>query len=272
MFQLATTQMSTTKGASVLSTTHGIFRGLQAHIVNIIQQLPESLPIKIRTGLVEAHQKLSVYYYKYDQSPFYTWAAHTFSLIIAVCVRCVSHYLVLDPRINYKVLLEDYQDDQDLVDYLESSVLDLRTHYQRHYQASTTHDSLAELNQLTQVTSSRALSSKNRSAVNFTARYSKKERLDRNELEEYFKVDQESWELCNPLEWWVGCHAQFPNLFQLACDILTIPGTSITSSNSCLGSNFTCQVLLLPLSASFPGGVTLSPYGVQVCNRRRFVC
>jgi hypothetical protein len=32
-FQTATTDMSTMKGGSVLSTTHGIFRGLQAHIV-----------------------------------------------------------------------------------------------------------------------------------------------------------------------------------------------------------------------------------------------
>jgi hypothetical protein len=45
VFRHATTQMSTTKGASVLSTTHCIFRGLQAHIVNIIRNLPESLPI-----------------------------------------------------------------------------------------------------------------------------------------------------------------------------------------------------------------------------------
>jgi hypothetical protein len=67
--------MSTTKGASVLSTTHGIFRGLQAHIVDIIRNLPESLPIKIRNGLVAAHVKLSDYYYKFDESPFYTWAA-----------------------------------------------------------------------------------------------------------------------------------------------------------------------------------------------------
>ena len=194
-------------------------------IVNIIWQLSELLPINIRTGLVEVRQKLSIYYYKYDQSPFYTWAAHKFPLVIAVCMRCVSHYLVLDPCINYKVLLEDYQDDQDLVDYLESSVLDLCMHYQRHYQASTSHNSLAGPIQPTQVTLSWALLLKNQLAVNFTARYSKREQLYHDELEEYFRVDQEPWELCNPLEWWVGCHTQFPNLFQLACDILTIPGT-----------------------------------------------
>jgi hypothetical protein len=32
----------------------------------------------LRNGLLEAHRKLSEYYYKFDQSPFYTWAARTF--------------------------------------------------------------------------------------------------------------------------------------------------------------------------------------------------
>lgn len=140
------------------------------------------------------------------------------------------------------MLLEDYQDDQDLVDYLESSVLDLRMHYQRHYQASTSHDSLAGPIQLTQVTLSWALSSKNQWAVNFTARYSKREQLDHDELEEYFKVDQEPWELCNPLEWWVGRHTQFPNLFQLAHDILTIHGTSTVLLHQFLAYSLTLLV------------------------------
>ena len=62
-------------------------------------------------------------------------------------------------------------------------------------------------------------------SVNFTARYMKKEQLHHDKLEEYFKVEQEQWKQCNPLKWWVGHHAQFPNLFGLACDILTIPNT-----------------------------------------------
>lgn len=83
-FRSATTQMSTTKGGSVLLTTHGIFRGLQAHIVNIIWLLPDTFPFKIRDGLINAYKKLNGYYYKFDQSPFYTWATHRF-LITAAC-------------------------------------------------------------------------------------------------------------------------------------------------------------------------------------------
>ncbi|KAF8221701.1 hypothetical protein L208DRAFT_1326479, partial [Tricholoma matsutake] len=76
-FQSATTQMSTFK-QPMLSTTHTIFRGLQEHICQIYHNLPTSIAPKIKAGLLDAHRKLSDYYYKYDQSPFYTWAARKF--------------------------------------------------------------------------------------------------------------------------------------------------------------------------------------------------
>ena len=76
-FQSATTQMSTSKSL-MLSTMHMIFRGLQEHIQQIYCDLPMSTPSKIKAGLLNAHKKLSNYYYKYDQSPFYTWAACEF--------------------------------------------------------------------------------------------------------------------------------------------------------------------------------------------------
>ena len=34
----------------------------------------------------------------------------------------------------------------------------------------------------------------------------------------------EDFEACNPIHWWIGQWAQFPNLFCMACDILSIPG------------------------------------------------
>lgn len=43
-----------------------------------IKELPVGTPSVLRNGLLEAHRKLSEYYYKFDQSPFYTWAARTF--------------------------------------------------------------------------------------------------------------------------------------------------------------------------------------------------
>ena len=73
-FQSATIEMSATK-VPMLSTTHAIFRGLQDDIKNILRDLPNSVSPKIKLGLTDAHRKLSDYYYQFDASPFYTWAA-----------------------------------------------------------------------------------------------------------------------------------------------------------------------------------------------------
>jgi hypothetical protein len=73
-FRSATTQMSATK-IPMLSTTLAIFRGLQDDIKNILRGLPATTPWSIKQGLLDAHEKLSDYYHKFDESPFYTWAA-----------------------------------------------------------------------------------------------------------------------------------------------------------------------------------------------------
>jgi len=78
-FRAATTEMSRTK-EPMLSTVHAIFRGLQEHIRSILQDLPDKAPTQLRTGLTEAHRKLSDYYYRSDESPYYTWAARNFIL------------------------------------------------------------------------------------------------------------------------------------------------------------------------------------------------
>ena len=59
----------------MLSTTHTVFRGLQDEIKDILRSLPNSASPSIKTGLTDAYCKLSDYYYEYDASPFYTWAA-----------------------------------------------------------------------------------------------------------------------------------------------------------------------------------------------------
>ncbi len=74
MFRDATTQMSATH-QPMLSHTYAIFRGLQEHLCTSLQKLPSGIDPCIRDGLVAAHQKLSEYYYRFDQSPFYIWAA-----------------------------------------------------------------------------------------------------------------------------------------------------------------------------------------------------
>ncbi len=64
----------------MLSTMHMIFRELQAHIKQTYSELPSSTDSKIKAGLLDAHEKLSDYYYKFDQLPFYIWATCEFPL------------------------------------------------------------------------------------------------------------------------------------------------------------------------------------------------
>src|SRR5882762_1002608 len=73
-FRSATTQMSTTK-SPMLSTTHAIFRGLQDDLRQSLANLPNAAPTYLKTAFVKAHWKLSDYYTKLDESPFYIWAS-----------------------------------------------------------------------------------------------------------------------------------------------------------------------------------------------------
>jgi hypothetical protein len=74
-FQSATTQMSTTK-CPMLSWTHAIFHGLQHCLADSLCLLPNNTPTLLRQGLLNAHWKLSDYYGKSDDTPYYTWASH----------------------------------------------------------------------------------------------------------------------------------------------------------------------------------------------------
>ena len=66
--------MSMTK-APMLSTTLAVFCGLQDDIKTILRSLATNVSPVVKAGLLDAHEKLSEYYYMYDESPFYTWAA-----------------------------------------------------------------------------------------------------------------------------------------------------------------------------------------------------
>jgi hypothetical protein len=72
-FRSATTQMSSTK-RPMLSSTHAIFRGLQESVRGFIKDLPKDASPSLRAALLNSHRKLSDYYYKFDESPYYVWA------------------------------------------------------------------------------------------------------------------------------------------------------------------------------------------------------
>jgi hypothetical protein len=66
--------MSTTK-TPMLSQTHAMFHTLQAKIKDILKSLPENIDHNLCEGLVNAHRKLSDYFYLFDQSEYCMWAS-----------------------------------------------------------------------------------------------------------------------------------------------------------------------------------------------------
>ncbi|KAJ8515669.1 hypothetical protein ONZ45_g6946 [Pleurotus djamor] len=206
-FRSATTEMSTTK-QPMISTTLAIFRGLQDHLKDIIRSLPNTTSPQLKAALIASHQKLSDYYFKYDESPYYTWAA------------------LLDPRIGYERLREDYHDDQDLLDYLEDSKKNLHDFFRSRYaHHGTSSSATTTTTSLSKARPARPQQSPQK--VNFTKRYQQTERPDADQLLDFFKVPQENFDHCDPIKWWVGRKSQFPDLFRLARDILSIPGSAV---------------------------------------------
>jgi hypothetical protein len=217
--------MSTTK-RPVLSFTHTVFRGLQEDIRTSIRELPLATPSALRNGLIEAHTKLSDYYYKSDESPYYTWAARTCHFNISIL--CLSTYsnLVLDPRISYEGLKADFEHDEELLDGLEAAKSKLETHFRLHYADKVAPSAQPSVRQPAQSTSRIQASPEK----DFTKRYRVARRAAFDELRDYYSLSCEDFNTCDPVQWWFARKAQFPNLFCLARDILTIPGTDCRSA------------------------------------------
>jgi hAT family C-terminal dimerisation region len=125
---------------------------------------------------------------------------------------------VLDPHISYEGLKLDYSDDTTLSDHLKDSKTNLFEYLDENY---AMHSPTPSTQPSTPI---QALPMDGSPQKSFTARYRRKEKYSTNELEEYFKLPAEDFESCNPIQWWVSRRSQFPRLFQLAHDILCIPG------------------------------------------------
>ena len=106
----------------------------------------------------------------------------------------------------------------------------------------------------------------------FTAWYHRKEKYSKNALKEYFKLPVEDFDICNPIQWWVGQQSQFPCLFQLAHDILCIPSSYLSNFNS-HDSDLNClsQVQRLLLNRFSRVGGTPSLSNVPDSKLTRFV-
>ena len=67
-------------------------------------------------------------------------------------------------------------------------------------------------------------------SFDFTAAFRRAPRAVSNELDAYFKMPAEDFSTCDPVNWWFIHRFQFPTLFQLAFDILGIPGECFVPS------------------------------------------
>ncbi|KIK57877.1 hypothetical protein GYMLUDRAFT_60980 [Collybiopsis luxurians FD-317 M1] len=64
---------------------------------------------------MDARKKLSDYYYKFEEPPYYTWAAF------------------LDPQISYDTLVMDYQNEPDLLADIQMAKKSFEEHFQITY-------------------------------------------------------------------------------------------------------------------------------------------
>jgi hypothetical protein len=129
---------------------------------------------------------------------------------------------------------DEFKNDSDLAVHLETAKADLREYFKGNYsspQASAnTHQPLSVTASLSSMISS---SSSGSPQKNFTARFQRK-RAPMDELTEFWDLPQEDFDTCNPLQWWHGRRAQFPQLYHLVRDIFSIPGKYFYLSTSFL--------------------------------------
>ncbi|KAG2335448.1 hypothetical protein BDR05DRAFT_849444, partial [Suillus weaverae] len=136
-------------------------------------------------ALINAHRKLSDYFFKIDDSPYYVWAS------------------ILDPCITYKGLCDDCAaDDESTRSQIDSLKNNLHVLYKADYATTVAQDRAlspsASMGRHADVLDGR----KSPSKVNFTVRYKKRSNLSVDEFEEYLKLPQEDFDLCDPIQWW----------------------------------------------------------------------
>jgi hypothetical protein len=112
----------------------------------------------------------------------------------------LTHTLVLNPRISYEGIRDDYSKTPDLLQYLEKSMTNLCKHFTLKCASARSTGTQRAFTERPHASSS----IEDLSMVSFISRYKRGDNSDRDELAEYFKLLREDWDSCNPLQWWVG--------------------------------------------------------------------
>ena len=137
--------------------------------------------------------------------------------------------LVLDPRISYDALKEEFNNDSTMLNQLEDSKAKLWAHFNAKYMSSLTSSGLLSStpssSMLSVTSDSTHTTSQTNSSPqkNYMAKFQRKHAAV-DELSEFWNLKQEDFKKCNPVQWWYGQRAQFPNLYCLVCDLFSIPG------------------------------------------------
>ena len=214
----------------MLSSTHAVFLVLQ----DIIATLPSNSAADntLKEGLLAAHHKLSDYFHKFDQSRYYLWAAHAYAFSHWLLWLIILLPSVLDPRISYKTLKEEFWDDAILTTNLEFAKDSLSDHYHAFYASTATVTTQESTLTQTPVPDSPE-------NIDFTSCYQKRHASSsiQDEIQEYFWITSvpEPLNQVDPIQWWYTRWEQFPNLYCLAHNVLCIPGMySLTGWNAAL--------------------------------------
>jgi hypothetical protein len=124
-------------------------------------------------------------------------------------------------------LKDEFADDPDLANHLEDSKTKLQSYFKQNYaQATNPLLSAPSLSSVASTSMSSISKPSGSPQKNFTARFQRK-RTSPDELLEFWSLPQEDFETIDPLQWWLGRRAQFPQLYCLARDIFSIPGTLV---------------------------------------------
>ena len=140
-------------------------------------------------------------------------------------------FTVLDPRISYTTLKEEFKDDSDLLADLERAKGMLQAYFKEKYlsarptplsSAASTSSISSEFPETLPSSAGSHIGSRS-PQKSFTSRFQCK-RTPSDELWEFWNLPQKDFETCDPLKWWLGRYSQFPNLYRLSHDIFSIPG------------------------------------------------
>ena len=209
----------------------------------------------------------SDYYYRSDESPYYTWAA-CMLYIFPNFVFFTDHWLlspVLDPCIMYEGLRRDCALDGMLLTDLNNARDQLKTFYNKNYANRTRRPPVwaSQLNSSFSSASGSAPHSPEK--VNLTSCYQREDRVIVNELDEFYKLPREDFDSWNPWNGGLGDAHNFLTSIAL-CATFSRFRVRLSWLINFLSSfwlpHYVPQVLQLPLSIYFQGGMILFLYDV----------